>query len=185
MSLSDIIPKEVINLIEPFDFKSVYELGNKKTAGRPYSEFYEQEGIEYTSIDLNGLDGALMLDLAKPIDLPSRDIVSNIGTSEHIMDQSSVFKNIHNLSHDRMVHWVPLAEKHPSHGYWGYELEFFEQVSRINSYEIEKLYIERSYKDWSLVCCSLRKTDNKQPFVWDDNLPLIYNEGGHGGIEYR
>ena len=185
--LDEVIPTQVMKLIEPLNFRSVYELGNKKTNGVPYALYYRALGIEYTSIDLNGLDGSLPLDLSEDIDLPKRDAVLNIGTSEHVLNQKSVFQNIHNLSKIKMIHWVPLATKHPTHGYWGYSIEFFEKLAKINKYKIEKLYIEKSFKNWSLVCCSYKKSlSTIKNFQWPENHTqlLKFNEGGSGGVDY-
>ncbi len=61
-------------------------------------------GATHTSIDLNGRDRALRLDLSQPLpaDLLGRfDLVTNAGTTEHIVtgddfrDQWQVFKSIH------------------------------------------------------------------------------------------
>lgn len=183
--IETIIPIQVINLIKPFDFHTIYELGNKKTDSRPYSIYYKAIGKEYTSIDLNGLDGALKLDLCDNINLPSRDVVFNIGTSEHVIDQKQVFLNIHNLSHHRMIHWVPFESKHKNHGMYGYNEEFFVKLANLNKYKIEKLYIEKSFKNWTLVCCSLKKQNKNSEFVWDDNLPLFYNENGSFGVSMK
>jgi len=182
---SSIIPSQVIDLFAPVDFSSVYELGNKKTNDIPYRSFYTSRGIEYTSIDLNGLDGALSFDLSKPIDLPPKDIVMNIGTSEHVYEQEQVFRNIHNLSSNRMVHWVPLASKHTDHGCWGYSIEFFKELAELNNYSIEKLYIEESFKNWTIICCSYKKNEKTRQFTWSNDLPLIYNENGSMGVDYR
>ncbi len=183
--INTIIPIQVINLIKPFDFHTIYELGNKKTDSRPYSIYYNSLGKEYTSIDLNGLDGALTLDLCSDIDLPSRDVVFNIGTSEHVVDQKQVFLNIHNLSHHRMIHWVPFESKHKDHGMWGYNEDFFMKLAELNNYKIEKLYIEKSFKNWTLVCCSLKKQNKHSKFIWDEKLPLCYNEEGSFGISMK
>ncbi len=179
-----IVPEQVIDLIEPFNFKSMYELGNKKRKGIPFSIFYKSKDIEYTSLDLNGMDGSIILDLSKPTDLPSRDMVANIGTSEHVMDQESVFRNVHNLSHFRMIHWTPQAKIHPRHGYWGYEKEFFIMLAKLNNYIIEKLYIDISFNSYGFVLCSYRKQGNDK-FVWSPELPLYKNKNGKGGVRYR
>jgi len=84
-----------------------------------------------------------------------------------------------------MVHWVPLASKHPEHGFFGYTEEFFVQLAKLNNYEIEKLYIEKTFKKWLLVCCSYRKKSKTNPFVWDEDLPLTENESGSGGVAYE
>ena len=138
----------------------MYELGNKKTDGQPYRIFYEYINVEYMSIDINGMDGAIVLDLEIPIlNLKSRDMVANIGTAEHVMNQEQVFRNIHNLSHFRMVHWVPKEKKRSKHGYWGYTEDFFKMLAELNNYQIEKLYTLK-YRH-GIVCCSYRKTNSK------------------------
>lgn len=110
------VPPQVLSLLEPLTFKSMYDLGNKKTDGVPYNSYFRSLGITYDSIDLNGMDGALPLDLNADIELAARELVSNLGTSEHVLNQEACFRNVHNLSERRMVHWVPLAKRHPRHG---------------------------------------------------------------------
>jgi SAM-dependent methyltransferase len=101
--LNAIVPPQVKNLIAPLDFRSAYDLGNKKTNNMPYAAYYRAMGVDYSSIDLNGLDGAIAVDLAEPVDLPPKQAVMNIGTSEHVVDQEAVFRNIHNLVVSRQV----------------------------------------------------------------------------------
>jgi 2-polyprenyl-3-methyl-5-hydroxy-6-metoxy-1,4-benzoquinol methylase len=188
VDIDAIIPAQVLNLVSPVDFKSAYELGNKKTKGVPYAISYRSRGIEYTSLDMNALDGAVPVDLSRPVDLPPKDIVMNIGTIEHVVDQEEAFKNVHVLAKSRMVHWVPLTDNHPDHGAWGYSFEFFKELARLNAYSIEKMYIENSFKHWNLVCCSLKKTvDTGRIFEWSDVLQkmLTYNENGTRGVDYR
>ena len=181
------LPPQVIALIEPFDFKSVYDLGNKKTGDIPYAYFYRSRGIEYSSIDLNGLDGSIPLDLTAPLDLAPRDVVLNLGTSEHVNNQEAVFRNIHSLSAHRMIHWLPQAGCHPAHGQWGYGKEFFIKLAKLNSYHIEKLYLEETFKKWKIICCSLRKSEKTcRNFVWSESLvdKLSFSMHGSSGVDY-
>lgn len=183
-----IVPEQVKKLLEPFNFESIYDLGNKKTKGLPYSLFFKMRNIRYISIDINGLDGALPYDLTAPLNnLEPFDIVANIGTTEHIEEQKQVFCNIHNISKKRMAHWLPLAGKHSSHGCWGYTLDFFRELAQLNDYKIEKLYIETSFKRWTLVCCSFHKKNISNPFVWSNELTKFqhYNPDGSRGASYR
>jgi hypothetical protein len=162
------IPRPVWNLILPLDFQTMYELGDKKTTKIQYKAVFTGIGMEHFSIDINGLHGAVPLDLREPIDLPPRDIVTNIGTSEHVMDgQEMCFKNIHNLSSRRMVHWVPYARSMPFHGLYGYDLAFFEKLAAANHYVVEKLYMlpygPRGIM--KIACAALRKTNDNE-FKW-------------------
>ena len=59
----------------------------------------------HTSIDTNGKNGALKIDLRYPVDTSSGfifDVITNFGTTEHVEsvwpeDQYAVFENIHNM----------------------------------------------------------------------------------------
>lgn len=165
----DIVKPDVWSLILPIDFKTMYELGNKKSPKGTYKSVFTDMGIDHYSIDINGQDGAVPLDLRVAIDLPSRDMVTNIGTSEHVHpNQEMCFRNIHNLSHDRMVHWVPYAQTMPEHAIYGYELGFFEELAAINDYKVEKLYIVNRVETRYVACASFRKTSDA-PFRWRRN----------------
>lgn len=166
-----IVPYEVLALVSPLNFKSMYELGNKITFGQPpYSEFYKQEGIKYTSIDINGLDGALKLDLNEPVDLPHREMVTNIGVTEHVTDQESVFRNIHNLSNRRIVHWVPLVgSENKRHGIYRYKKQFFNNLVQMNNYIIKKEFFIKRDNGIYAYCLDLEKINNK-PFEWYNYL---------------
>ena len=110
----------------------------------------------------------------------------NIGTSEHVLNQKVCFQNIHNLSVDRMVHWVPIERFHPRHGAFGYNVEFFIKLASLNSYSIEKLYVETSFKYWKLLCCDLRKTSSTASgFSWGPDLFLTANSEGSFGVDFR
>lgn len=166
-----IIPYEVLALVSPLNFKTMYELGNKKSFGQPpYSEFYNQKGILYTSIDINGLDGAVPLDLNTILDLPAREMVTNIGVTEHVTDQKSVFTNIHNLSSRRMVHWVPLiGSENVRHGVYRYTKDFFQYLCILNDYKIKKEFLIYRDNGIKAYCLDLEK-QNKNPFNFDDIL---------------
>jgi hypothetical protein len=166
-----IIPYEVLALMTPLDFKSMYELGNKKSFGElPYSEYYKRLGIEYTSIDINGLDGALKLDLNESVDLPPREMVTNIGVTEHVTNQESVFRNIHNLSNRRIVHWVPLVgSENIRHGIYRYYEKFFDLLITYNDYKIKKEFKIKRDNGIFAMCLDLEKTTDK-PFIWNEGL---------------
>lgn len=124
------------------------ELGNKKTDVVWKHEF-EKMGISHTSIDWNGKDGALPLDLTKPIYIEQADVVTNFGTSEHVLDQEMCFENIHNLSKIWMVHQVPYVGNWENHGLkqygfkcFKYDETFFEDLAMKYNYEIEDMFVD-------------------------------------------
>jgi hypothetical protein len=125
--------------------KTMIELGNKKTKF-VWKDYFEKMGISHTSIDLNGLDGALKLDLCTPLQLPEADVVTNIGTSEHVLDQEMCFENIDRFSKKWMVHQVPLVGNWIGHGdqdfeCYKYDEDFFKSLAEKYHYIIEDLFI--------------------------------------------
>lgn len=176
-----ILPKHEYELVCPIDFSSMYELGNKKNKYGTYKSQFERMGIHHISIDLNGKDGALPLDLQEPIDLPSRDIITNFGCSEHVMNQEMCFKNMHNLTHYRSVGFVPRVGSSPHHGYWGVDTDFFFQLAELNKYKV-KLVEVAGTPGREIVRYSFYKLFDSE-FVWDDSLPMEFKPKGHGGVK--
>ena len=93
--------------------------------------YFEGLGFSHTSIDINGLNGSLSLDLRKPFpkELGKFDVLTDFGTIEHIIDnQYRVFKNFHDAAAPGalMVHTLPGTGY--GHGYWSYPVSFFENL---------------------------------------------------------
>lgn len=161
MSFTIMIP-DVLKFILP-EISTMIELGNKKTGNLVWKGYFESIGIDHTSIDLNGEDGALALDLGSPIDLPPADVVTNIGTSEHVFNQEACFDNIDRLSKKWMVHVVPLVGNWKGHGLrtlgmecYKYEEDYFLQLAKDRNYEIETLYVD-GRTNRKLINCRMRK----------------------------
>jgi hypothetical protein len=79
-------------LVHNPSIKSVIELGSQNLytgneVDPPFaSTWYKARGIKYESIDMAGDNGAMRLDLSKPISLKkSFDLVTDFGTSEHVV----------------------------------------------------------------------------------------------------
>lgn len=122
--------------------KVVAEWGTKVV-----QEFYAKQGAKVVSIDLNGKDGALKLDLTKEIPvslLAKHNVVINAGTTEHIEDQYAVFKSINDLCDiDGLIfHMVPASGHWPRHGFYGYTQSFFLNLAKLCNYEL--LALEQS-----------------------------------------
>lgn len=83
-------------------------------------------GVDHVSFDLNGRDGAVALDLGKPLDpqhVCRGQVVTNFGTSEHIEDsQYWCWRSIHELctGDGLMLHAIPEVGSWPRHGKWHY-----------------------------------------------------------------
>jgi hypothetical protein len=141
------------------------ELGNQGYCKKPAKLMYRSKGVKHTSIDINGLDGALKLDLDYPVptNLENKfDVVTNYGTSEHVTNQYSVFKNIHSMCKTKgiMIHGIPLIGNWPDHCRYYYSEQFFKKLAEACGYTVLDLRILStvSYKTpYNLVACVLRK----------------------------
>lgn len=95
----------------------------------------------YDCIDIDENCGALPLDLnfdAIPDAYRGQyGLITNIGTSEHILNQSNTFKAIHDLTAPGglMLHVSPYIGW-PEHGFFNYQPNFFQAIARYNSYEV-------------------------------------------------
>lgn len=130
-------------LYQPLVGTSMLELGNKKNGSLTYKRYFESLGYRHVSVDWNGLDGALKLDLRKPINLGTFDMVTNIGTSEHVDDQEGVWRNICEAMHVGSV----LLSTTPYPGDWTWHGEhyptedFYHALAEKNGLEIERMYV--------------------------------------------
>ncbi len=107
----------------------------------PAKDFHESMGHEYDCVDLDPLiPTALKWDLNTqvcPDDVKNKyDMVSNHGTTEHLIGQVSAFKLMHDLTKPNgiMLHSLPCVE--PNHGFFSYSPVFFKSLSHANDYEI-------------------------------------------------
>lgn len=126
--------------------KRMFELGNKINGDKgSYKDFFVKMGFEHISVDWNGHDGALPLDLREPIydRFEPFDIVTNIGTTEHVSNQFGVWKNIHYLCdlHGVIVSVTPYPDGNSWwwHGEWYPTEMFFERFAELNGYRIERM----------------------------------------------
>ncbi len=124
----------------------ICELGNQKIKFRtpriPAKKYYEKLGVkEHISIDLNGKNGAIPLDLdyTIPDELVDRfDIVTNYGTLEHVNNQYQAFENMHSMCKigGVMLHSLPPIDNWKGHGRYYYTENFIEQLAASCGYEI-------------------------------------------------
>ena len=180
--------------------KCMLELGNQIIRNTEYikektgKEYYTNRGVFHISIDLNGQNGALMLDLSKPLRkrewINYFDIITNSGTTEHVEPrkaQYDVFKNIHECMKvgGISIHLIPdileleMKGKWKSHCKNYYSKEFFLFLAKYNNYEIIELKIING-----LVCSTLRKTIDSS-FMDDKELFLSFITRKNTGVIYK
>lgn len=179
--------------------KKMLELGNqgiRPDQGLPErtgKEYYENRGVIHTSIDLNAANGALKIDLSKPISnkdwFNHFDIITNSGTSEHVEPKKAqymCFMNIHNCLRvgGIAVHLVPDIDELENKGSWRehcknyYSHEFFKMLARNNNYKLTSLKVI----DGAICACLQKKQDI--PFMKNREEFLRYIVRKKGGIIY-
>lgn len=114
-------------------------------------DLYENLGMKYVCVDVDGRHGALALDMnfdEAPSEHRNRyDLTTNHGTSEHLLNQYNVFKMMHELTKPGglMLHAVPFTV-HFEHGFFNYQPKFFEALARSNSYKTFGVWIGLDWK---------------------------------------
>jgi hypothetical protein len=149
---------EAVRLLnKPTRGLSMLELGDQLTGWNlrvTTKAIMEWLGVKHTSIDLNGQNGALPLDLSKPLNTLQGefDVVTNYGTTEHVCstgdlrDQWQAFKNIHDCSKPDsvLIHVIPdLNGAHWGCGYV-YDNKFFFALAAACDYRLHHLYTSKS-----------------------------------------
>jgi hypothetical protein len=115
-------------------------LNTTNSSQKPARLLYEGIGIKYNCVDIDGRFGTLVMDLnfdAVPTEQKGKyGLVTNHGTSEHILNQYNVFKAMHEFARvgGIFIHAVPFTV-HLEHGFFNYQPNFFDALARYNSYE--------------------------------------------------
>ncbi len=99
------------------------------------------------SVDINGRDESLVMDLSKPISrelVGKFDVVLDYGTLEHILyNQWQVFKNMHDFlkTCGVIIHGFLPPERSRGHGFWIYDKEFLCWIAKSCSYKIVDIQV--------------------------------------------
>lgn len=112
-----------------------------QNARAPFArDFWSGLGFDYTAIDVDDSPGNVRLDLnfdCVPASLRGKfDLVTNLGTSEHVCNQLNAFKIMHDLAAPGavMMHHLP-AGGALNHGLVNYNPKFFWCLARSNDYK--------------------------------------------------
>ena len=100
---------------------------------------------QYDIIDINGAYNSKMFDLNLDIETSYNfnnqyDLVINNGTGEHVFNQYSLYKNIHNLTSKGglMLNILPFLGW-TNHGFYNYHPLFFADLAASNDYELVRM----------------------------------------------
>jgi hypothetical protein len=171
--------------------KWMLELGNqvlRNDARKKYSietayskVYFLEQRCNHHSIDWNGLDGAVPLDMTKPIPIEGYinkfDIITDFGCIEHVCGVPNhrhttepyrlyhwqAWKNIHDMGRNGClyIHMLPLVGSVPGHGAFHYSKDFFEKLFQANGYQNLKTIIK-----------STDPRTRKRDYVWSSYLKV-------------
>lgn len=137
----------VLNLFDAFGVAPPGPQEVKKLArGASARALFERLGMEYWSLDASGEYGALGWDLnfdeCPPEHRGQYHLVTNHGTTEHVLNQLNCFKIAHDLAArgGLMIHTVPFLS-YVDHGYFNYQPSFFVDLAKANGYEMLGMWI--------------------------------------------
>jgi len=161
------------------DHPSVGVLNSNNFKYKVAKDYFQNKKINHTSIDLNGNNGSISLDLSKS--LPEEfynkfDIITNVGTVEHVEeDQYETFKNIHKCLkvNGMFMSFMPKVGSFDiNHCSWFYNLDFYRDLANEQKYTIfylgEILYPSINRDMGTLVTCVLQKTENNDFIINKD-----------------
>ena len=138
------MPRRVCDLgdqeLQCHDEASFDRLGFKAPKRGMARDFWKAIGSEHLALDIVGEATRFDLNYDKtPADCGTFDLVTNCGTTEHVLNQFNCFNVIHDLTKvgGVMYHCVPVGG-HQSHGMFVYTLRFFELLARENGYRVLK-----------------------------------------------
>lgn len=145
---------------------------------RTYTRFlWEVCGVEYTCIGLGeGLDCVhldLNYDATPPKYVNAFDLVTNCGTTEHVINQLNSFRVIHEMTRPGglMFHDVPWAGM-STHGFFNYKPTFFSNLAARNRYRWVGMWLRRQGSEQSIPLeMPLREFPNR--FEMEDAMILI------------
>lgn len=169
------IPARNLEMLLPLDgIASCLELGNKKTRRGVYKDWFEGRGIRHVSVDLNGQDGALPLDLRDPLNLGTFDLVTNYGTTEHVSEQEPAWRNIADACDKLFVSVTPAPDAYPGHGIWYPTQGFYFEFAKLNGFAIERLAMRDRARGKINLHVRMRRVA-RVPFVMPDTS-LLWHE---------
>lgn len=144
-------------------------------ARTPAKVYLQSLGIEHVSVDINGEDGALKMDLSKPsLDILGEfDVVTNYGTLEHVVDIYYGYKFMHDHCkiNGLMLHTSPCKGNWKHHGYHYVDTNVFSVLSKLNNYKILRIdesYAQCNYISGKEVRTIIEKVGNSEFMCRDD-----------------
>jgi len=128
-------------------------------------DYFESLGVNHTSVDWNGKNGSLPLDLNKSIDIGEFDVVTNVGVAEHVKNHKQCFENIYNLTRvgGIVIHLAPKVGSYVNHkGFKWYTEEWFYNHAKEKNYKILDIGVMnlKGKKGFDCIKCTFLNQEN-------------------------
>lgn len=150
------------------------ELGNQimnlsDCQGKTAKDYFSEMGVQHTSIDINGKDGAIKADLCEPFDLGDIfDVVTDFGTIEHTKSLYPVLKNVyeHCSNYGVMLHKNPKTGNFPLHGNHFFTVDFWKAYAKELDCEVVSIEEHAIYHNttdgWEVIAILIKR---EKPFM--------------------
>ena len=174
----------------PLEGNTMFECGGKQNPdvmpgkNLTYKDWFVSLGYRHVSVDFDSKWADHQDDLRLPLveKHGTFDMVTNIGTSEHIeTNQAGFWRNVHELTKvgGLYIHLTPYpgGEDWPRHGLWYPTEKFLWSFAELNGWEVERIGIDR-IKPRRNIYARLRKTEDK-PFAGIDESLIWFNKNGN------
>lgn len=139
------LPSSRVCLLGNLHFKKGTRELREKFGTKSVHKWLEDIGTDVVTVDKNGLDGALRLDLEKPLrkHIGTFDVIIDGGTTEHVKDHMACFKNVHEICNTGglMFHMLPLEGHWRGHCHHRYTEQFFRGLATAYSYSVVDIRI--------------------------------------------
>lgn len=171
------IPDYCEHFLFPLVGDRMLELGNKKSNGVSYKSYFKALGFTHVSVDWNGQDGALPLDMRNPLpDWEPFDMVTNFGCTEHIEVQEPIWESMHRLCKvgGVQIHMCPMPGDWWWHGNHYPTIQFYRQYAERNGYDIDHIAIGREHPNRNIDVRLVKR--EHLPFQMPDSHTMYYNE---------
>jgi hypothetical protein len=173
------IPTPEFMMLHPIEADwRMLELGNKMNRRGTYKNWFEAIGVDHTSVDLNGRNGALRKDLMLPLELGKFDIVTNFGTTEHVAVQKPAWRNIAEACGRVFVSTTPAPHTFVRHGRWYPTTAFYQEFAALNGFRIERMERFEVGTNKVIIAVRMVRVLDKQFEMPDESL--IFDNGNYG-----
>jgi SAM-dependent methyltransferase len=130
------IPKDLFTAYKIYfdSAKNILELGAQHylVNNSPVGYFKNLFTYPLTSLDMNGENGSLQVDLSNELPvMQTYDLITNFGTTEHVSNQYKCWKNVHALLKDGglVISEIPEIGAWKGHCKYYVDNRFFESMS--------------------------------------------------------